>query len=205
MFHEAQKTGMLTSMLLRTAPALCGVSVERDLSAIVLDLSFVECVTICRPKVVLSELHEWRFGDLLGARAHKLVHDAWGRSLPTHSLAFVLFVCGSAHWSKRTDGPCGGYWIDCCVQPGIHPVQLSPMGRATVDFQSFVDRLPDRGEPYTPIAILLSYGHGTERSSFSCKMLDVFPEDIFGKVVCIVHLVLLLTHNLACMIRVYRY
>jgi hypothetical protein len=53
------------------------------------------------------------------------------------------------------------------------------MGRATVDFQSFVDRLPDRGEAYTPIAILLSYGHGTERSSFTCKMLGVYPEDIW--------------------------
>lgn len=32
---------------------------------------------ICRPKIVLSQLHEWRFGDLLGARAHEFIHDAW--------------------------------------------------------------------------------------------------------------------------------
>jgi len=61
--------------------------------------------------------------------------------------------------------------------PGEHPIGLSPFGRATEDFQAFVDRLPDRGEPVTPIAILLSYGHGYERINYHCKMLDVFPED----------------------------
>jgi hypothetical protein len=61
--------------------------------------------------------------------------------------------------------------------PGTHPVQLSPFGRATEDFQTFVRRLPDRGEPVTPIAILLSYGHGYERVNYRCKMLDVFAED----------------------------
>lgn len=61
--------------------------------------------------------------------------------------------------------------------PGTHPVQLSPFGRATVDFLSFVDRLPDRGEPYTPIAFLLSYGHGYENVNYTCKMLNVFLQD----------------------------
>jgi hypothetical protein len=61
--------------------------------------------------------------------------------------------------------------------PGTHPIQLSPFGRATEDFQAFVDRLPDRGEPLTPIAILLSYGHGYEPVNYRCKMLDVFPQD----------------------------
>jgi hypothetical protein len=62
--------------------------------------------------------------------------------------------------------------------PGTHPVQLSPFGRATVDFQSFVDRLPDRGQPYTPVAFLLNYGHGFERISYDCKMLNKYNEDI---------------------------
>jgi hypothetical protein len=61
--------------------------------------------------------------------------------------------------------------------PGTHPVQLSPFGRATEDFQAFVDRLPDRGEPVTPVAILLSYGHGYDRVNYACKMLNVFRED----------------------------
>jgi hypothetical protein len=61
--------------------------------------------------------------------------------------------------------------------PGTHPIQLSPFGRATEDFQAFVDRLPDRGEPYAPIGILLSHGHAYERVNYSCKMLHLFPED----------------------------
>ncbi len=61
--------------------------------------------------------------------------------------------------------------------PGAHPIQLSPFGRATEDFQKFVDRLPDRGEPYTPVALLLSHGHGYERVNNACRMLHVFPED----------------------------
>jgi hypothetical protein len=61
--------------------------------------------------------------------------------------------------------------------PGKHPVQLSPFGRGTEDFLAFVDRLPDRGEPYTPVALLLSYGHGYDRVNYRCKMLNVFQED----------------------------
>jgi hypothetical protein len=60
--------------------------------------------------------------------------------------------------------------------PGQHPIQLSPFGRATEDFHRFVDRLPDRGEPLTPVAFLLSYGHGYDRVNYRCKMLNVFPE-----------------------------
>ncbi len=60
--------------------------------------------------------------------------------------------------------------------PGEHPVQLSPFGRATEDFQDFVTRVGDRGEPYTPVAVLLSYGHGYERVSNSCKVFDVYTE-----------------------------
>jgi hypothetical protein len=69
----------------------------------------------------------------------------------------------------------GNQWI--LPGPGTHPIQLSPFGRATEDFQAFVDRLPDRGEPYTPIALLLSYGHGYDRVNYSCKMLNIYTED----------------------------
>src|SRR5439155_1102196 len=61
--------------------------------------------------------------------------------------------------------------------PGTHPVQLSPFGRATEDFMAFASRLPDRGEPYTPIGVLLSRGHGYERVNYHGKMLGVFQED----------------------------
>ncbi len=59
--------------------------------------------------------------------------------------------------------------------PGTHPIQLSPFGRATEDFQAFVSRLPDRGEPVTPIAFLLSHAHGYEPVNYRCQMLNAFP------------------------------
>jgi hypothetical protein len=68
----------------------------------------------------------------------------------------------------------GNQWM--VPGPGKHPVQLSPFGRATEDFLAFAERLPDRGEPLTPIGILLSSGHAYERVNYSCKMLHVFPE-----------------------------
>jgi hypothetical protein len=60
----------------------------------------------------------------------------------------------------------GNQWM--LPGPGTHPIQLSPYGRATEDFFAFASRLPDRGEPMAPIALLLSHG---------CKMLGVFPEN----------------------------
>jgi hypothetical protein len=60
--------------------------------------------------------------------------------------------------------------------PGTHPIQLSPFGRATEEFQTTVSRIKDRGEPYTPVALLLNYGHGYDRVNNHGKMLQVFPE-----------------------------
>jgi hypothetical protein len=61
--------------------------------------------------------------------------------------------------------------------PGTHPIQLSPFGRATEDFMAFASALPDRGDPLTPFAVLLNYGHSYERVNYACKMLNVFRED----------------------------
>jgi len=60
--------------------------------------------------------------------------------------------------------------------PGTHPIQLSPFGRTTEDFQEFVSRVPDRGEPVTPIAFLLSQAHGYDPVNYRCKMLNVFSQ-----------------------------
>jgi hypothetical protein len=88
-------------------------------------------------------------------------------------LYYMNFLGGASaiYWEQSLTNQ----WI--LPGPGTHPIQLSPFGRATEDFQAFVDRLPDRGEPLTPIAILLGYGHGYEPVSYRCKMLDVFPQD----------------------------
>jgi hypothetical protein len=65
--------------------------------------------------------------------------------------------------------------------PGNHPVQLSPFGRATQDFQDFTLRLPDRGTPHTPIAFLLSHGHSYDPVSYACKMLHVWEENQYDR------------------------
>jgi hypothetical protein len=94
----------------------------------------------------------------------------------------------SACWYRKLyylnylGGASAVYWEQNLVNqyilpgPGKHPVQLSPFGRATEDFMDFVARLPDRGEPYTPIAVLLGHAHGYEPVNYRCKMLDHFPQ-----------------------------
>lgn len=99
----------------------------------------------------------------------------------------------SATWYRKLyylnylGGASAIYWEQNLVNqwllpgPGTHPIQLSPFGRATEEFQAFVSRLPDRGEPYTPIAILLSHGHAYERVNYSCKMLHHFQENVHDR------------------------
>jgi hypothetical protein len=92
---------------------------------------------------------------------------AWYRKM------YYLNYLGGAsaiYWEQSL----GNQWM--LPGPGKHPIQLSPFGRATEDFQAFVDRLPDRGEPYTPIGVLLSAGHGYEPVNYRCKMLNAFDE-----------------------------
>jgi hypothetical protein len=89
-------------------------------------------------------------------------------------LYYLNYIGGASaiYWEQNLTNQ----WI--LPGPGTHPVQLSPFGRATEDFQAFVSRVPDRGEPYTPIAILLSSGHAYERVNYSCKMLHHFQENM---------------------------
>jgi len=50
--------------------------------------------------------------------------------------------------------------------PGEHPFQLNPLGRITDEFVRFVERHPDPGAPYTPIAFLLDPAHGWEMTDY---------------------------------------
>lgn len=96
-----------------------------------------------------------------------------GVSIAWYRKMYYLNYLGGAsaiYWEQNL----GNQWM--LPGPGTHPVQLSPFGRATEDFHAFVDRLPDRGEPYTPIGVLLSYGHGYEPVNYRCKMLNGFDE-----------------------------
>src|ERR1044071_9802852 len=50
--------------------------------------------------------------------------------------------------------------------PGEHPFQLNPLGRITDEFMRFVEKHPDRGTPYTPIAMLLDPAHGWDMTDY---------------------------------------
>jgi hypothetical protein len=50
--------------------------------------------------------------------------------------------------------------------PGDNPLQLNPLGRITDEFMRFVEKHPDRGTPYTPIAFLLDPAHGFELTDY---------------------------------------
>jgi hypothetical protein len=50
--------------------------------------------------------------------------------------------------------------------PGEHPFQLNPLGHITDEFVRFVEKHPDRGTPYTPIAFLLDPAHGWEMTDY---------------------------------------
>lgn len=50
--------------------------------------------------------------------------------------------------------------------PGEHEFQLNPLGRITDEFTKFVATHPDRGVPYTPIAILLDPAHGWDMTDY---------------------------------------
>ena len=50
--------------------------------------------------------------------------------------------------------------------PGDHPFQLNPLGRITDEFMHFVEKHPERGTPYTPVAFLLDPAHGFEMNDY---------------------------------------
>jgi hypothetical protein len=50
--------------------------------------------------------------------------------------------------------------------PGETPLQLNPLGRITDEFVRFVEKHPERGVPYTPIAVLLDPAHGWEMTDY---------------------------------------
>ncbi len=50
--------------------------------------------------------------------------------------------------------------------PGEHPFQLNPLGRITDEFMRFVEKHPDRGTPFTPVALLLDPAHGFETTDW---------------------------------------
>jgi hypothetical protein len=50
--------------------------------------------------------------------------------------------------------------------PGVHPLQLNPLGRITDEFMRFAAAHPERGTPYTPVAFLLDTAHGWDMTEY---------------------------------------
>jgi hypothetical protein len=50
--------------------------------------------------------------------------------------------------------------------PGEHEFQLNPLGHITEEFMQFAEKHPDRGVPYTPIAMLLDPAHGWDMTDY---------------------------------------
>lgn len=50
--------------------------------------------------------------------------------------------------------------------PGENPLQLNPLGKITEEFMSFAEKHPERGTPYTPVAVLLDPAHGWEMTDY---------------------------------------
>src|SRR4030095_2483557 len=50
--------------------------------------------------------------------------------------------------------------------PGEHAFELNPLGRITEEFMRFAEKHPDRGTPYTPVAVLLDPAHGWEMTDY---------------------------------------
>jgi hypothetical protein len=50
--------------------------------------------------------------------------------------------------------------------PGDHEFQLNPLGHITDEFMQFAAKHPNRGVPYTPVAILLDPAHGWDMTDY---------------------------------------
>ncbi|CDM65499.1 hypothetical protein [Pyrinomonas methylaliphatogenes] len=59
--------------------------------------------------------------------------------------------------------------------PGDHPFQLNPLGRITDEFVRFVEKHPERGIPYTPVAFLLDPAHGWDMTDYPHLPFGVSP------------------------------
>ncbi len=111
------------------------------------------------------------------------VGPAWFHSKYSETDGVSISWYRKLYYMNHLSGASAIYWEQNLANQwmlpgqGTHPVQLSPFGRATEDFQAFASRLPERGEPITPIGVLLNYGHSYERVNYRCKMLNVFTED----------------------------
>ena len=82
------------------------------------------------------------------------------------------YMAGSAMFYE--EGGQDAYWKPGgLTAAGIKEVQLSPRGKLTDRFLQLTAKQPDRGAPYTPVAILMDYAHGYSVSPYYPSLFEV--------------------------------
>jgi hypothetical protein len=93
---------------------------------------------------------------------HSRYGQTFGTSLSWYRKSYYLYYMAGASAIYNEQG------FDQFFKPGPgeHPFQLNPSGRITDEFVKFVEKHPDRGTPFTPIAFLLDPAHGFEMTDY---------------------------------------
>ena len=95
-----------------------------------------------------------------------------GPSLAWYRKSYYLYYMGGASALYLEQG--GDQFFK--PGPGEHPFQLNPLGRITDEFVRFAERHPDRGTPYTPVAVLLDPAHGWDMTDYPQWAFGVSPQ-----------------------------
>ncbi|MCS6976423.1 MAG: hypothetical protein NZM31_05360, partial [Gemmatales bacterium] len=67
------------------------------------------------------------------------------------------------------------FWKPGGQAAGMKPLQLSPKGKLVHQFLNLTRKYPDRGVPYTPVAILLDPAHGWDPNHYMPTHFDLDP------------------------------
>jgi len=81
-----------------------------------------------------------------------------GHSLSLHQRSYFVSYLAGANIVVAEGG-----WLNCFksqTAPANDPLPLSALGEKAAQFYRFTRRHPDRGIPYTPVALLLPFDHG---------------------------------------------
>lgn len=96
-----------------------------------------------------------------------------GHSLSLHQRTYFVSYLAGANIVVAEGG-----WLNCFksqTAPANEPLPLSALGEKAAQFYRFTRRHPDRGIPYTPVALLLPFDHGIYPGFGRKLSWNVFP------------------------------
>ena len=142
-----------------------------------------------RPTTMGAEPRAWTPDvkvDRLGRdRSGHTGPDAGASLNSRERVSYMAYLSGANTYQRETAG--GNYWDQTAA--GDDRWKPAPEGQMYIDFFNFTRRHPDRGIPYTPIALLVAHDRGTFRlpgKAFgryrylkSDNMLDAFVVTLF--------------------------